>query len=259
MKRVSELSAVQLINTERITAIEKQKQSDNSILSKLVDILVKVRQFIQDKQYFDALMTIGIGVIAFKNLYSLINDADSKLKASDIQIKLLDNLGNVINETKLRDPLINSITQYLAFLKDDLEKKFNELKTNKSEVIYLDSEQESILEIGEDCIPDRFLYKLNTDIIIFKKDVIYNVVDVKSTEPWGFYLINEIGQKHLLHFDNRGAADKFRFFDPAIPSLRKEIYDWELFISFFNEQFLNENLKSFSKEILVIGQEGFNK
>src|SRR5208283_6090626 len=81
MRRVGDLSYAQQQAASHMLETEFTKEQDNARLSHLVDLLVKIRQFLQDKQYLDALISAGVGTVAFRQLYPQIVDADTKLKA----------------------------------------------------------------------------------------------------------------------------------------------------------------------------------
>jgi DNA-binding helix-hairpin-helix protein with protein kinase domain len=107
--KVNNLAKAQQQVADQMLAVELRKQRDNAILSQLVDIVVKVRQLLQDNQFLDAVLSSGVGLLAFSDLYSKIIDAETKLKSSDIQIKLVETIRTSVSAELVNRNETNSL------------------------------------------------------------------------------------------------------------------------------------------------------
>jgi hypothetical protein len=252
MQRVGDLSRAQQQAANQMLALELRKQQDNTLLSQLVDVLVKVRQFLQDKQYFDALLCSGVGVLAFKQVYPQIVDADTKLKASDIQVRLLETMRSTISDDSIRSSLQTLLAQYLSTLKGRVQQSLAQLEDGGHRLFWLNPAEDWEIDIGEEFTPIQDLINPSNKVVIFRKGNLYKVVDVNTSGTNGFYLINDLGQKWYLFFGKNGGADLFAFFDPPLPSSEVEIAGWELCERLFSDEFLVENLKSVRSDMLNI-------
>ncbi|MGB8658130.1 MAG: hypothetical protein WCE90_10165 [Candidatus Zixiibacteriota bacterium] len=258
MERVGDVSRAQQQVANQMLAVEYRKQQDNALLSKLVDILVKVRQFIQDEQFLDALLSAGVGTLAFKQVYPQILDAETKLKASDIQVKLLETMRSTVSEPSFKQTLQSSLAQYLSSIHGRLAQTLPQLKQSQHHLVLLNRKHEPAIAVGKELTPIQDATGLSSKIVVFRKGQLYSVVEVNTTGTKGFYLINDYGQKWYLFFGKKGGTNLFAFFDPPLPSLEKEIVVWELCDKLFGDEFLNENLKSVQTEMLALIQQAYD-
>ena len=265
LQRVSDLSNAQQQVANQMLAVELRKQKDNALLSQLVDIVVKVRQFVQDRQFLDALLSSCVGVIAFKQLYPRIVDADMKLKASDIQAKLLETIRSTVSDISIKQNLQLSLSQYFSSINASLEHTLTQMQQSHHEPVWLDpraldhNHEEYSIDVGEECTPLRNLYQPSTNTVIFSRGNLYKVIALNTAGTWGFYLINDLGKNHFVHFGENGAASLFIFFDPPLPSLDCEFTGWELCEKSFSDAFLLENLKSLHSKMLSIHQQAYDQ
>jgi hypothetical protein len=252
-QRLGDISRVQQQTADQVVATEYRKQRDNAFLSQLVDVVVKVRQCLQDQQFLDALLSAGVGVIAFSQLYPQIVDADAKLKASDIQIKLLETMRSSISDPVILSNLQVSLSQYLSIVNSKLQDASAKLKQEQRELCWLDPKENWEIDVGEELTPTQNVIDLTNMGVIFQKGVLYKVVSVNTSDSRGFYLINDYGNKWYLFFGKKGGADLFAFFYPPLPSsLEKEIAGWELCDKIFSDEFLLVNLKSVRTDMLNV-------
>ncbi|GJQ22194.1 MAG: hypothetical protein HBSIN02_25490 [Bacteroidia bacterium] len=254
MRRVGDLSEAQQRFANQMLAVELQKERDNALLSQLVDIVVKVTQFVQNKQCFDALLSAGVGALAFKQLYPQIVDADTKLKASEIQVKLLDTIRSTVTDTSLRASIQASLTDYLSTVKDLLQAFLAESHLASHRLVWLDPSKEWQVSVGEELTPVQDVTNLATKSVMFRRGTLYKVVEVDNSISKGFYLINDFGQKWHHSFRKKGGADLFAFVDPPIPNFDQEVGGWELCDKLFSSEFLTESLKPVRSDVLAIYQ-----
>lgn len=259
MQRVGDLSQAQQQVANQMLAVELRKQRDNALLSQLVDIVVKVRQFIQDKQFFDALLSAGVGALAFKQLYPQIVDADTKLKASDIQVKFLDTIRSTVADTTIRVSIQASLADYLSTIKNLLQPLLPESNPVSHKLVWLDPSKDWEFDVGEEFTPVQDVINLATKVVMFRRGNLYKVIEVNNSSPKGFYLINDFGQKWYLFFGKKGGADLFAFLDPSIPNFDQAIASWELCDKLFSNEFLTENLKSVCPDMLDIYRRAFEQ
>jgi hypothetical protein len=259
MQRVGDLSRAQQQVADHMVATELRKQNDNALLSQLVDVVVKVRQFIQDRQFLDALLSAGVGALAFKHLYPQIIDADTKLKASDIQVKLLETIRQTISDDSIKQSILISLAQYLTTFSRLLENTLTEFEQSHHQLVWLNPKEEWKIDIGEEFTPIQDIIDPTTKINIFRKGNLYRVINVDTIGKKGFYLTNDFGQNWHLFFGNNGGADLFAFFDPPLPSLEKEVASWELCDGLFKDDFLQENLKSVRLQMLELYQQSYDR
>jgi len=258
MQRVGDVSRAQQQVATQMLAVEYRKQQDNTLLCKLVDILVKVRQFIQDEQFLYALLSAGVGTLVFKQVYPQILDAETKLKASDIQVKLLETMRSTVSDPTVKQTLQLLLAQYLSSVNDLFIQTLPQLKQSQHQLVLLNPKVEWEIAIGKELMPIRDVIDFSSKIVIFRKGQLYTIVEVNATGTKGFYLINDHGQKWYLFFGWKGGANLFAFFDPPLPSLEKEIAVLELCDKLFGEEFLNENLKSVQSEMLALIQQAYD-
>lgn len=258
MQRVGDVSRAQQQVATQMLAVEYRKQQDNALLSRLVDIFVKVRQFNQDEQFLYALLSAGVGALAFKQVYPQILDAETKLKASDIQVKLLETMRSIISDPAVKQTLQLSFAQYLSSVNEFFVQALPQLKQSQYQLVLLNRKVECKITVGKELTPIQDVIDLSSKIVIFHKGQLYTVVEVKTAGTKGFYLINDLGQKRYLFFGWKGGASLFAFFDPPLPSLEKEIAVLELCDKLFSEEFLNENLKSVQSEMLALIQQAYD-
>lgn len=259
MQRVGDLSQAQQQVANQMLAVEFRKQRDNALLSQLVDIVVKVRHFLQDKQFFDALLSAGVGALAFRQLYPQIVDADTKLKASDIQVKLLDTIRSTVADISTRASIESSLADYLTTIKNLLQPLLPQPNPPSHKLVWLDPSKEWQFDVGEEFTPIQDVINLATKVVMFRRGNLYKIIEVNNTATKGFYLINDFGQKWYLFFGKNGGADLFAFLDPPIPNFDQEIAGWELCDKLFSNEFLIENLKSVRSDMLDIYRRAFEQ
>ena len=218
-------------------------------------LLSKSEKFLQDQQFLDAFLSSCIGILSFNQMYAGIVDADTKLKASDIQVKLLESIRLTISDQSIKQNLQASLTNYLLTFNSTLQQTTEQLKRFQSKLIWMDPEFGWKPALGDLLTPIKDVIDLSTKIIIFRRGTLYNVVDINNSAVKGFYLINDYGRRWYLHFGKNGGADLFAFYDPPLPSMGKEKAPWELFCKIYDDDFLLRDLKSVRSDILVV----FNK
>ena len=258
-QRLGEISQAQQQTTNQIAEVEFRKQRDNTLFSQLVDVIVKVRQCIQDQQFLDAFLSSCIGLLSYDQLYAAIIDAETKLKASDIQVKILETLRTMVSDNSVKANLQMSFTNYLLTLNANLHKAIAELKQYNGKLIWLDPKELWEIEMGETITPIDDLIDLSTKSILFRKGNFYTVLSVNNTEPRGFYLTNDIGRKYYFSFTENGKADYFAFSYPSLPSLEKEITMIELCFKIFDDECLQKCFKAIRSEMLALYTNAFEQ
>lgn len=256
-QRLGEISQAQQQTTSQLAEAEIRKQRDNTIFSQLVDVIVKVRQCIQDQQFLDAFLSSCIGLLSYDQLYAAIIDAETKLKASDIQIKILETLRTMVSDNSVKANIQTSFANYLLTLNASSHKVLAELKQYKGKLIWLNPNELWAIDIGETFTPIDDLVDLSTKSILFRKGNLYTVLDVNNTGTRGFYLTNDFGRKYYFSFSKNGKADYFAFCDPSLPSLGKEISLIELYFKIFDDDCLNKCFKSIRSEMLNLYTNAF--
>jgi hypothetical protein len=251
-QRLGEISQAQQQATNQIAEAEFRKQRDNTLFSQLVDVIVKVRQGIQDQQFLDAFLSSCIGLLSYDQLYAAIIDAETKLKASDIQVKILETLRTMVSDNSVKTNLQTSFANYLLNLNANLHKAIAELKQYNGKLIWLDPKELWKIEIGETITPIGDLVDLSTKSILFRKGNFYTVLNVNNTEPRGFYLTNDFGGKYYFSFTENGKADHFAFCYPSLPSLEKEITMAELCFKIFDDECLQKCFKAIRSEMQML-------
>ena len=158
LQRVGEISFTQQQVASQTLAAEAKRERDNALLSQLVDIVVNVRQLLQSKQYFDALLTAGLGLAAFKQLYSRIVNAETRLKASDIQVKLLEGISQMVTDTFTRTSIETALVKYLSRAMDSIHQILTD--SNSYQLIWSHPAEEEIraLEMCDKFFSDEFLF-----------------------------------------------------------------------------------------------------
>lgn len=259
MQRVGDLSRAQQQVADQTAMTELRKERDNSLLSQMVDVVVKVREFVQDQQFLDALLSAGVGAMAFPRLFPQMVDADTKLKASDIQVKFLETIRMSATDPLIKPNLEVSLAGYLSTFNSALQEAIANLNREKRQLVWLDPNLEWTFELGEELTPNQDIIQPYRDSemslqkgVMFRRGSFYRVIGVSTTGTEGFYLINDLGQNHFLFFGNNGVADLFSFFEPPLPSLDLEISGWELCNKLFSDEFLMQSLKSVRGEMLSI-------
>jgi hypothetical protein len=249
--RVNDLAKAQQQVADQLLAVEYRKLSDNDILSRLVDVIVKVRQLLQDSQFLDSVLSAGIGLLSFNGLYDRIIDAETKLKASDIQVKLLETIRTSISDPSIRNILQTSLSDFFSDFHSSLKQILVQMKSKQYKLIWLDPSQEWEIEVGEDFIPTQILHDTSTKLEIFQKGKTYKVFAIDNDKK-GFYLIDDFGQKRFISFQANGGAKYFMFFEPPLPSLENEVSGWDLIIKLFSNETTLTNLKSIHTTMLNI-------
>jgi predicted small secreted protein len=98
-----------------------------------------------------------------------------------------------------------------------------------------------------------------TQVGVFTKGNTYKVISLDAENNNGFYIIDDLGQKRLMHFGENGAAEYFIFFNPPLPSLENEIIGWELCIKIFANETLLTNLNTVRNNMLSIFNDAFKQ
>jgi hypothetical protein len=129
--KVGDLAASQTELTNAIRNEQAQKTNDNLYLSKLVDIYVQVRKCIQGEKYFDVLISGCYGISLCDNFYKSIVDAEIKLKASDLQIRLFESLPRIIKDKVRFDKLADSMASVLMEINNKLLIADEEMKSTQ--------------------------------------------------------------------------------------------------------------------------------
>jgi hypothetical protein len=249
--RVNDLAKAQQQVADQMLAVEYRKLRDNDILSRLVDVIVKVRQLLQDNQFLDSVLSAGIGLLSFNGLYDRIIDAETKLKASDIQVELLETIRTSISAPSIHNMLQTSLSDFFSNFQSSLKQILVQMKSNQYRLIWLDPSKEWEIGVGEEFIPTQILHDTISKLEIFQKRKTYKVFAIDNDKK-GFYLIDDFGQKRFMSFQANGGAKYFMFFEPPLSSLENEVSGWELIIKLFANETTLTNLRSIHTTMLNI-------
>lgn len=251
MRRVGDISREQQMVSNNLLVTEQQKQRDNALLSQLVDILVKVRKFIGDNQFLDAFLSSGIGIIIFNQSYSQIVNAEIRIKASDIQFKLLETIHSFAFDSSLKTKLQSAVTQYLLSFHNLILDALSELKQPECVSITSQHIKNNILHTGDYVFTEKDLWLNGT--LFFKKETLYQVTDIVQDIGLGGFALEVEDKNYFVYFAAKGDesrwAENFLFFSPSAPSFYKEIKSWKICDRLFGNEFWEQNAKSLLTEI----------
>ncbi len=225
LEGVNELARSQQQVANQILSIEQVKQNDNAILSQLVDILSQIRRLLLDSQYNETILLAATGINLYDKYYSSINNADSKLKATEIQVEFLETIMESVSDDSIRSSLQTSLTEFFSSFKNSIKKSIEQIKSNDYSLHIIDQKKGWGFNIGESlvCIEDIYAengYKL------FQKSRVYTVFNIDNTN--NVYCIDDLGQKTHLYFGKKGHSQNFAFFESAFPVMGSSIAGLEL-------------------------------
>lgn len=255
MERVADVSRAQQQLADYMYATESRRQADNVLLSELVDVVVKVRKFMQDARYFDALLSAGMGIRAFNSIYQTISEAEAKLKASDIQVRLLETMRSSLADGSTGQSLERSFSEYLKSFMESLSRITGQLKENNYELVWVDPDMDPYFSIGDQVVRIRDFGSGALADKEFTKDEVYEVMEVVPDPPNTTKLIRLVGNSggaYSFEFGEKGGAKNFAFFKTRLPAMHKELVAWNLCDDMFSDQALLENLSSLRQPMLAL-------
>jgi hypothetical protein len=253
MERVGDVSRAQQQIADQMLANEAKKQKDNALLSQLVDVAVKVREFLQNGRYLDALFTAGVGILSFKKIYAVILDAETKLRASDIQMKLLETVRSSFTDDSARLSLKLPLSEYLGSIIPSFRRTISQLGERSHQLLWIDPGMDFWFNIGDQVVRIRDFGNNAFADKEFKKDEAYEIAQVVPPPPDPTQLIGltgSSGQTYRFQLGHNGAAKTFAYFETPLPSMQKEIAAWQLCNQMFGEEFLSENLSPVRQPML---------
>jgi hypothetical protein len=249
----------QVAQTQAHFAVQvAQSQHDNALLTGLVDTYVKVRELIQDQRFFEAMISSGYGIILYKQFYPRIVGADSKLKAADLEMKLINTIREIVTSPTIGAQVHDSYVSLIAEFRHNLKVAIEKMKNTKYQLVWLkDPDTDIELEIGDEIVPIKELLNKETNKIMFVKGKLYKVEALDNRYQGGFVIRNEQGQLILYHMGDGGLAESFALLEPQLPREDTTLTAWSLIERFFSEDFLKQSLKSCSQRIEGIRQSAF--
>ncbi len=250
MSRVGQVAQTQ----HQILSFELQKQSDNALVSQLVDALVKSRQFIQDRYHFDALISASFGLLLYQRNYPQIFGADLKLKAAEIQGSFLELIKGILLNSDLKSEAEKQYSDNIKKFLENLENANKEIEETKYTFVPLNREMKWMksffnINVGDQLIATQDLVDPQDGKLIFRKYNCYQVVSFNHTYGPGYVLLNEKNGYNVVHFGENGGANRFLYPHPPFPTIEREISTWKLISHLFGEDFLNKSLLSLKNEL----------
>ena len=247
MEGVNQLAQAQQQLNAAMLNIEFQKQRDNQLLSKLVDMAVKVSEFVQDGRSLDALLTAALGLMSYKQVYPNIINAEIKMKAAEIRFKLSDVIKGILSNDQTNDKAHEELSTFLMETLRTIKSAIDEIdiRATKQEyhLVVLDPKFDWDIQTGEECVPLADIYSTERGLLLHKGRS-YNVTRIDAQNKHGFYVSNELGGETMFNPDKSRAALDLAFIEPALPQIERDISGWQLCNSVFSNEFLDQHLKA---------------
>ena len=159
MEGVNQLAHAQQQMNAAMLNIELQKQQDNQLLSKLVDVAVKVSEFVQNGRSLDALLSAALGIMSYRQLYPNIVNAEIKMKAAEIRFKLSDVIKGILSSGQTNEKAHEELSAFLMRTMTTVKSAIDEIDKRairqEHHLVVLDPKCDWDIQAVEEVVPLR--------------------------------------------------------------------------------------------------------
>ncbi|MBX2977451.1 MAG: hypothetical protein KF721_15095 [Ignavibacteriaceae bacterium] len=256
--KVGDLADQQTAFSEAYRSELQKRTSDNSYYTQLVDIFIQIRKLITDEKYFDAIVYGCNGVSWCDMFYKRITDAETKLKVSDLQIRIIETLVKIVRV----DNISNIVAENKANILNEFYEELVDVNIKMKGTHY----QAQLINVNDDSIVSGQFITVVRDLNYSKngksdfcKKEIFEIHGFSSDENSLIVHLLSIHNTLAYHRKGNGFMFPFGLIIPDPPSKIREIDAIKKMRKIFDEEFLNSHLYVIKQEMLKIKVAAINK
>ena len=262
MQGVNQLAQTQQQTSAAMLSIEMQKQRDNQYLSTLVDLAVKVSEFVQDGRPLDAILSGALGIMSYHQLYPSIVNAETKMKAAELRFKFVDAIRGILASDQTNQRAHEELSAFLTGTMTTVKFAIEEIDTRTRKHEYRLTELDPIPEwefrVGEECVPLKD-FQMPDGRIMLHRGRTYPVTRIDAQYRRIFHISNEFGGETEVNLYYSSDGRFLAFIKPALPNISAAISGWQFCDRVFSRDFLDQHLKAARSQMSALYDESIHR